>query len=316
MTEPQPLPDHLVRRPFPVHVGRDHGLTAHEMRTGSWTRPHHGVRAWAGLPAAHPYARAMAVAPLLPPGAALTGWAAAWLHGVRELDGHGQPVHVALPEDRRVRRPGVATIRSALATSEVVIRDGVPVTGPLRCAFDLARLGTRTEGVVGVDAMLAAGLVARQPLTDYVRAHPRTKGVPQVRRVLALAAPGVASPMETRLRLLWLAAGLPFPRVNVEVRDLRGRFLGRVDLLDEDAGLVGEYDGAGHRRPDRHAADNRREEALESAGLVVVRFTAQDVLASPDAARVRLRRAWERGRARDRRHDAWTVAPAGPDQPP
>ena len=58
-----------------------------------------------------------------------------------------------------------------------------------------------------------------------------------------------------------------------------------ADLLDPEAGLVGEYDGEGHRELDRHVLDNAREEWFEDAGLVVVRAC------SPTCARPTERRS-------------------------
>ncbi len=57
----------------------------------------------------------------------------------------------------------------------------------------------------------------------------------------------------------------------------QGYFVGEPDLLDADAGLVGEYDGAYHRSLAQQTADNAREEALEQLNLTVVRATAVDL---------------------------------------
>ena len=114
------------------------------------------------------------------------------------------------------------------------------------------------------------------------------------------------------MRLLWtLEAGLAAPEVNPTIRSADGRFLGIVDLLDVESGLVGEYDGAGHREPTQHADDNAREEGLEEAGLTVVRFGGADL------ARARRRRSVERLRVGRRRalqlnsqSRGWTWQPA------
>src|SRR5665647_487683 len=82
-----------------------------------------------------------------------------------------------------------------------------------------------------------------------------------------------ASPQETILRLLWIGAGLPRPRCNVVIRRPDGRFVARVDLLDDHAGVVGEYDGSYHASSVRRSDDARRQAELESLGLVVVRAT-------------------------------------------
>ena len=132
--------------------------------------------------------------------------------------------------------------------------------------------------------------------------------MPTLRRALPLVDPRAASLGESRLRLLWvLDAGLPAPAVNAAVTTIDGRLLGIADLLDPDAGLVGEYDGAVHRDLWQHTRDDAREEWLESAGLVVVRATAVDLRAEHRARTVnRLRVAHARAVARDRAADRWT----------
>jgi hypothetical protein len=93
--------------------------------------------------------------------------------------------------------------------------------------------------------------------------------------------------------MLWmLQAGLPRPEVNVPVHDIEGHLLGIPDLLDGEAGVVVEYDGADHRRLARHTTDNLREELLENHGLIVVRVTSIDLYGE------RRRTAWRMHQAR------------------
>ena len=113
--------------------------------------------------------------------------------------------------------------------------------------------------------------------------------------------------METRLRMLWmLRAQLPRPLVNAPVFNWREELVAIVDLLDQDAGTVGEYDGGQHRELAEHSGDNVREEALEDLGLVVTRVTSLNMRERDETA-ARLMRAWERGESRDRTKDRWTI---------
>jgi Protein of unknown function (DUF559) len=113
--------------------------------------------------------------------------------------------------------------------------------------------------------------------------------------------------MESRLRLIWVLGGLPRPLVNVALYDTRtGASLGRPDLLDVEAGVVVEYDGAHHRDPVRHRADNAREHRLEEAGLIVIRFDGHDTLVTQGRTLEVMRSAHRRGLPRDRRHDRWS----------
>jgi len=95
------------------------------------------------------------------------------------------------------------------------------------------------EAVVHVDLILACDFFPLEELAAYVADHQGWRGVPQARRAVALAAAGVRSPPETRMRLAWvLGAGLPTPLVNRAVFDLTGNLLGYPDLLDPEAGTV------------------------------------------------------------------------------
>jgi hypothetical protein len=102
-------------------------------------------------------------------------------------------------------------------------------------------------------------------------------------------------------------AGLPRPLVNVPIFDLHGRLLGIADLLDEEAGLVTEFDGQDHCRRRQHRADNDREEEFEGAGLVVVRADSLDMTEHQKRLVARLRSGRRRGLERDRRKDRWTL---------
>lgn len=67
--------------------------------------------------------------------------------------------------------------------------------------------------------------------------------------------------------MIWvLHAGLPRPLVNERVTDLQGYHLGRLDLLDEQAGMGAEYDGRGHLSLAVSTVDNARQEGLERRG--------------------------------------------------
>jgi hypothetical protein len=112
-------------------------------------------------------------------------------------------------------------------------------------------------------------------LAAYVAMHPGEKGIKRLRCATALADPRAESPMETRLRMALILAGLPTPCVQAELCDASGRFLARADLFYPDRRLVIEYDGDHHR--DRLVSDMRRQNALLSAGYNILRFTAADL---------------------------------------
>jgi hypothetical protein len=115
-------------------------------------------------------------AELLPAGAAISGWAAAYLLGCSDLDGLGrngssrEPVLIDLPPPVQMRRrEGIGQIRSALADDDVVEVEGLAVTSPLRTAVDHARLSEGREAVVALDAVGRALRVEAVSLLPVVR---------------------------------------------------------------------------------------------------------------------------------------------------
>jgi very-short-patch-repair endonuclease len=78
------------------------------------------------------------------------------------------------------------------------------------------------------------------------------------------------------VRLLVLAAGLPAPVAQFEVR-AGGRFVARVDFAWPEQRLALEYDGLWHAEPGRFARDRQRLNALTAAGWRVVFVTAADL---------------------------------------
>lgn len=264
--------------------------------TPPWTSPHHGYHRRAGLrdPVRQ---RIVDAAAVLPHGGAIGGWAAAYLYGVTDLDGHGQPVIAILPPHRTITRCGIDAMRAALEFDDVTVKGGVPCTTEVRTAFDVMRLApSLVEAVVAGDCALRAGLCSVEEVLGYAGTHPRRRGLRQLRAAVPLLEPAAASPPETRLRLLCRDAGLPPLLVNRPVQDLRGRLLGVPDLLEPVTGLVIEYDGEYHRHLAQHTADNVREERLEAHGLAVVRVTSLDLRAAA-ATSSRLLAAYTRQRA-------------------
>lgn len=155
---------------------------------------------------------------------------------------------------------------------------GPIVTTPLRTAWDLARRLELVESVVAVDA-LARRHNRRRPgfdPADLVRLRDRRPGARGCRaldRVVALADPRAESPMETRLRLLLVLAGLPIPHVQYRLDDVRVRF----DLAYPEVKLAIEYDGEDHD----DALDRARDVVTSARGWHTVRLLRRDVVTTP-----------------------------------
>jgi very-short-patch-repair endonuclease len=231
---------------------------------------------WAGLEL-DPIQMLTAAIQRLPPGAAFSGFTAAWLHGLDPAP--RDPIEATVPCASAVSgRSGIKLHRSALGTEVVIIR-GVPATSIQRTLADLSPRLSLLEAVVIADAALHNSRLRLEELRAWVAAHGRLRGIRSLRRILEHVEPASESPMESRLRMVLVLGGLPRPRAQISVHDSSGRFVGRPDLYYEDHRLGIEYDGGTHRAT--LAADNRRQNALLRAGVRLLRFTAGDVLGSP-----------------------------------
>ncbi len=209
--------------------------------------------------------------------------------------------------------PGVRLCEERIRGSEVLIVDGLPVTIHARSVAFLMRYADDPRQAACAFAMAAFDdLVSRREVDDYLGLAPRQGlsgwiGIPQARRAMHLADENCWSPREVSMMLTWrLDAGLPPPLMNQPVFDLGGRHIGTPDLLDVEAGVVGEYDGAVHLDGRQRAADIRREEGYRDLGLECFTVTADarpgETVARMLAARRRAR--WVPASAR-----RWTVEP-------
>lgn len=228
---------------------------------------------------------------LLPPAGAISGRSAAYLLGadVLPLDA---PVEVSVPRTATLRaHPGLVVHRAVLPASDLTRRSGLPLTTPLRTAFDLARQSDLVAAVVAVDALLYRRVVTPEQLANFALSRARWPGVRRLPPVLSLAAPDVESPMETRTRLVLVLAGLPRPVVQFDVCDAAGRFVARVDLAYPRIKLAIEYDGDHHRERLTFQRDVARLNALRLCGWTVLRFTADDVLRHPSRVVAQVRMA-------------------------
>jgi hypothetical protein len=292
------------------------GLTRDELSSPRWHRFGPGVRVHGSLDPSDPDVRIAALLQTLPAGAVLGGWASLHLQRVPWQDGKTglagrrlRPilVHVG-PTGHLRQRPGLVVDRSQLPDADVVEVRGTLATAVTRAVFDEMCRGGVEEGMVAGDAACAVRLTSRDEMMAYVAARPRARGVPAARRAAALLSPYVRSAPESRLRYVWVVeAGLPSPEVNIGLADAVGIVLGEPDLLDREAGLVGEYDGSDHRTLARHTADNAREEGFEGVNLTVVRATSVDLWPRRRALVCRVLDGRARGLARDRTRDGWWI---------
>jgi hypothetical protein len=193
------------------------------------------------------------------------------------------PVTVTVPTRTHLwAHPRVRTFRTTLEPEDVIQLGGIPVTTALRTAFDLGRQRRFEHAVVALDALCHRHLATIADLADYALPRRQLRGARSLIARLKAVEPLSESVMESRLRLLFVMAGLPTPVAQYEVRDDHGRFIARLDLAWPELKTAAEYDGDHHREQGQFRRDVARLNALREAGWVVPRFTAPDVLDHPD----------------------------------
>jgi hypothetical protein len=301
-------------RPLSLAELAQAGITRDMTRSRAWRRSSRGYFVPADTPSSTTQ-RILEAAPLVPSSGALAGWAAAYLLGVDQLDGLElltlDPIPLPLHLGRDVGRAayvGVRVVRERLPASDRQLWHGLPITTPLRTAFDGARWAADlVEAVTFLDQVAHALELDLRNLEGWCAPGARWPGIKQLRTALPLADSRSASPWESRLRMFYvLQAGLPRPLVNRPVFDLDGNFLGIPDLLDPEAGLATEFDGRDHRGRRQHRSDNIREEKLKGSNLTVSRVDSLD-LQEPAQLRGRLRARHGQGMRRNRDLDRWTL---------
>ncbi|WP_418004848.1 hypothetical protein ACNO8X_07910 [Mycobacterium sp. PDNC021] len=181
-------------------------------------------------------------AALAVPTGVIGGVAASAVHGAKWVD-EGVPIDLlALCKGQR----GLVVRHEVLAYDEVVTIGGVRVTSRARTAFDLARHLPRDLGVARLDALMNAAPFGLEDVHLLAKRHRGARGLTRLRKALPLVDGGAESPRETRLRLLFIDAGLPWPTTQYVVRNEFGQYVRRIDMCWEEFKVGAEYDGAQH----------------------------------------------------------------------
>ncbi len=210
--------------------------------------------------------------------------------------GPRRPVHVTVPGRWDRRRPGVVFHRTeTLGDAERAVRDGVPITTPLRTLVDAAGvLGSREVG----KALAAAEQTGLVTAADLAQLGERYRGRRGMTLLGTLIRPDgdrtfTRSEAEARCLALLRNAGLPRPHTNVPV----GPF--ELDLFWPDANVAVEVDGwAFHGSRPRFENDRRKDAWLRGRGIEVVRLTWRQITREPVAAAVQVGQALALAQAR------------------
>lgn len=310
-----PPPADLVP-PVPVDPSGRDGPTKGQARGPRWRRSSPGLYV-PSKTAQTLEQRILEEAQRLPAGGAVSGWAALRLFGGNMFDGldtDGRtelPIPLVAPRHRDFR-PGRRSRRhrESLEPDEVTQRHGIATTTAERALFDGMHWAVDLREAVAVaDMAFAAQLTTPAAILDWLDERPGRRGITRVRRALAYAVTRSRTPAETRLRLIWeIDAGLPRPLCNWPVADEHGVRIGRPDLLSQELGVVGEFDGRDHREISTQAEDVDKEGRYRDAGLECFRVVGRDLFDRPLVVQ-RIRSAARRAAEADRPR-RWLISSA------
>ena len=271
-----PAADLDVTQPFLRAQALASGIPASALRTSAYRRLFRGIYVAASTRVT-PTLRAQAAVLLVDASAFASHASAARMYSVPLPVLPDEHVSVTDPALRRPR-PGLRCHVCRHPMLRVV--DGVRVSAPAQLFVELSTQLSLVDLVVVGDHLVRRRLVTLEELRDHCAASTRRGS--SARRAAGLVRERVDSPMETRLRLLLVLAGLPEPEVNLTLRDVDGQPLRRFDLSYPGVRLIVEYDGRHHvERVETWEADLDRREEIDDEGWRILVVTARGVYTQP-----------------------------------
>ncbi len=228
--------------PFTIAQARAAGMSVGELRSGRFERVFQGVYVAAAVPIT--LAVRARAALLLEPAGVLSHHSAAVLLGAcaPETD----DVHLTVQRERRAVRTRVAGLVVHEKQQQALrFHGGLPVTTAPWTFLDLAAHLELTELVAAGDSLVRRAGATPDQLAELAEAT-TCRGVRRARAAAELVRSGVDSPMESRLRMLLVLAGLPEPVVGTDVHFAGGGWLAKPDLHYPAQKIAIEYDGRHH----------------------------------------------------------------------
>lgn len=302
---PNPLPPALSAA-FTVVDARSFGVTAGRLRATDLDRPFHGVRLQSAASRDQlgevrvlgedievrraVMRRATAYSLIMPDGAFFAARTAAVILGLPVAHDPTADLCVAVHSPGRgLRAKGVRGVKVSPALASLRVVDGLPVSSPastwamLPDELDLRRLIVVGDALVRIprDAKGRPQPGLRLASIGQLRRAaevPWRRGRPLLDEALDHIRVGSMSPLETDFRLAAVAAGLPEPDLDVEVRNAGGRLLGISDAVYAEYRTVVEVEGDHHRttRMQWHR-DIEKYAAYNAEGWEVVRLTSEHI---------------------------------------
>jgi hypothetical protein len=239
-------------RPFfrDVYAPRKYELTLHDRVMGAWL--------WSAR-------RAI-----------VTGVAASAVHGAEWVDAR-TAVELVYKHTHAYPPAGIVARNERIATDEITLVGGVPVSTVARTAFDIGRFQARGRAIARLDALMRAAPFSVEDVLLLTKRYRGARGVKLLKDALPLVDGGAASPRESWLRLVYIDAGLPPPTTQIPIFDVDGTLLRTVDMGWEEYKVLSEYDGDQHQtdRP-QYVKDRRVIPRIEALGYIVLRVIKED----------------------------------------
>lgn len=197
-------------------------------------------------------------------------------------------VHLTTGPGRRLRVPGIVAHRRAGFVAEpplVVVRDGTPVTRIERSLVDAWPLATADAQRAPLLHAIGERMTTPERVTEELAHTPRRFDREGLRDLLRRVASGCRSELE-----LWghdhVFTGPGMPVLQRQVRMALGSRVVYLDVYHPETRTNIELDGAKwHASPEQRERDLRRDAALATLGILVVRFTHDRLVREPDQVR-------------------------------
>lgn len=219
------------------------------------------------------------------PGAVLSHYSAAWLHGLARWK--PEPFHATGPVARRPRMPVRIHRTRRLAHADRVLVEAIPVSAVPRLLLDLAACLKATSLERLIERSEDLGLFDLRAVEELLARTVGHHGHARLRKAIALYKPTsfTRSSLERRFLELCLEAGLPQPRTNYVEEGFEldcywpdFRFAVELDLFET------------HGTRAAFERDRKRQEDLLLAGIGMTRVTGPRLEREPDEVIERVRR--------------------------
>ena len=165
-----------------------------------------------------------------------------------------------------------------LHTSEVRVRERLPVTSPARTLLDIAEQLTERALELALDEGLQSGIVRVNQIRDVIARNPGRHAGTILTALLEARTGSTISRSEAEDRMLELIRAAQLPPVEMNVR-----LLGfKADFLWREQRVVLEVDGYRyHSSKSAFERDRRKDAAFRAAGWDVIRVSRNQVVHDP-----------------------------------